>query len=429
MAGYAGEPDAAQRLIEASIAIYESEGDTHAAARVVGKLARAVGFTGHRDEALVRLEHAFEVVSGDEPDEDLAMLAAILSRLYWFSGDLERAAARAELALDIAESQGFPEPLAYGLRAKGAVSFSRGHQEEAFALVKHALEVALEHDLADHASTCYFVLSDGCFRRDRYADALAYLDESLALARKLGSRPSEWAVLAERTYPLFMTGRWDDVLATTDDFTQEQVDSGGVVLSVLQSGVYVHLERGELDEARRIFSLFSRLESSTDVQDRCTYLAATAALRRAEGRFDEALAAGVATIETASTLGASFQGVKHGVVDALEAALALGDSARAQELLAFVDGLSPGTRSPYLEAHAQRFRARLSRDASGLETAAGLFRALELPFWLGVTLLEHAELTASKTSLAEARDIFERLGATVWLGRATAPEHQSQVPA
>jgi class 3 adenylate cyclase/tetratricopeptide (TPR) repeat protein len=431
MAGNAGDPDTAQRLIEESIAIYEAEGDTHAAARVACKLARAVGFTGRRDEALARLEHAFEVISNDAPDEDLAMLAATLSRSYWFSGDLERAAARAELALDIAEAQGFPEPLAFALRAKGAVSFSRGHPEEAFALVKHALEVALEHDLSDHASTCYFLLSDRCFRRDRYADALAYLDESLALARKMGSRPFEWAVLAERTYPLFMAGRWDDVLATTDKFTQEQVDSGGVVLSVLQSGVYVHVQRGELDEARRIFSLFSRLESSTDVQDRCTYLAATAALRLAEGRFEEALSAGSATIETAPTLGANFQGVKHGVVDALEAALALGDSAKAQQLLAFVDALSPGTRPPYLEAHAHRFRARMTRDAAGLDVAARLFRELEIPFWHGATLLEHAELTASETSLAEAREIFERLGATLWLDRASAPApgRQSQIPA
>ena len=74
--------------------------------------------------------------------------------------------------------------------------------------------------------------------------------------------------------PFFMSGRWDDVLATADEFTQEQVDAGGVVLGVLQSGVYVHVERGELDEARRILSLFSRLPDSTDVQDRSTYLAA-----------------------------------------------------------------------------------------------------------------------------------------------------------
>src|SRR5436190_859307 len=298
MAGYAGDPDTAQRLIEESIAIYEAEGDTHAAARAAYKLARAIGFTSRREDALAQVEHAFEVISGDEPDEDLAMLAAMLSRTYWFNGDLERAAARAELALDIAAAQRLPEPLSLALRAKGAVASSRGHAEEALAFVKQSLEVALEHDLIDDASTCYFLLSDRCFRRDRYAEALGYLDESLALVSKMGSRPIEWAVRAERTYALFMAGRWDEVLATTDDFTQEQADSGGVVLSVVQAGVYVNVERGELDEARRIFSLFAHLESSTDMQDQSTYLAATAALRRAEGRLREALAAGVATLGT-----------------------------------------------------------------------------------------------------------------------------------
>ena len=36
MAGYAGDPDTAAQLIEQSIAIYEAEGDTHAAARASG---------------------------------------------------------------------------------------------------------------------------------------------------------------------------------------------------------------------------------------------------------------------------------------------------------------------------------------------------------------------------------------------------------
>ncbi|HEX6662081.1 MAG TPA: AAA family ATPase, partial [Gaiellaceae bacterium] len=431
MAGYAGDPDTAQKLIEKAIAIYEAEGDTHAAARATFKLQRAVGFTGRRDEGLARLEHAFDVIAGDEPDEDLAMLAAMLSRTYWFSGDLERAAARAELALDIAEAQRLPEPLSLALRSKAAVSYSRGHPQESDALVKHALEIALEHDLAEGAATCYFLLSDRCFRRDRYAEALGYLDESLALAKKMGSRPWEWSVLAERTYPLFMLGSWDEVLATADDFTQEQVDAGGVVLSVLQTGVYVHIERGELDEARRIFSLFSRLESSTDLQDRSTYLAATAALRLAEGRFEEALSAGVATLDTVPTLGAEFQGVKHGIVDALEAALAVGDSDRARELMAFIDGLTPGARPRFLEAQAHRFRARIARDAAGLEAAVRIFREIETPLWLGATLLEHAEVTGSETSRAEAREIFERLGASPWLERAGAgaPRVQSQVSA
>ena len=41
-----------------------------------------------------------------------------------------------------------------------------------------------------------------------------------------------------------------------------------------------------------------------------------------------------------------------------------------------------------------------------------------IAFWIAVTLLEHAELTGSETSRAEARATFEQLGATPWLQRA-----------
>jgi hypothetical protein len=73
----------------------------------------------------------------------------------------------------------------------------------------------------------------------------------------------------------------------------------------------------------------------------------------------------------------------------------------------------------------------MARDGAGLELAARLFRELEIPFSLGVTLLEHAEVTGSETSRLEAREIFERLGASPWLERASAiaPQDQSQVPA
>src|SRR5204862_3702899 len=97
-----------------------------------------------------------------------------------------------EAALDIAEAYGYPEPLVIALRSKAAVAFSRGHAEEAGALNKHALELALAHDLTQPASTSYFILSDAEFRRDRYAIALDYLRDSLALSRKRGNRPFEW---------------------------------------------------------------------------------------------------------------------------------------------------------------------------------------------------------------------------------------------
>jgi hypothetical protein len=245
----------------------------------------------------------------------------------------------------------------------------------------------------------------------------------------MGHRPYEWAALAERTYPLFMLGRWNEVLQTADEFTQEQVDSGGVVLSVLQAGVETHVNRGELDEARRIYAMFARLEQSSDVQDQSTYAAATAALRLAEGRFDDALQAGLATLESARVLGATFQGVKTGVAVALDAAQALGALARVDELLAFIDGLPPGSRPLFLVAHAHRVRGRIAGDAGRIDTAIRSFRELDIPLALGISLLDHAELTGSEASLAEARDLFEQLGARPWLERAAAAAPSQQIPA
>ena len=422
MAARAGDPDSARRLLEASIELHEQQGDTHAAARAMSRLGVIDSFTGRRDEALARMERAFAVISGDEPDEDIAFLAARLALMYWFSGDLERAAERAELALDISESHWYPEALANALRGKAAVAESRGHAQEAEALQKQSLVISLAHGLAEDASTAYFILSDQCFRRDAYLDALGYLDEALALSRKRGHRPYEWAVLAETTYAISMLGRWDEALSIGREFTQEQIDAGGVVLSLLQSGVDVHIQRGELDEARRIFSMFSRLDGSSDVQDRAIFLASRTALHRAEGRLREALSDGEATIETARTLGIAFQAVKWGIVESLEAALALGESEKVEELLTTIESIPPGSRPPYLDAQARRFRARLAGDAAGFRAAAARFRELGVPFWLGVTLLEARE----EPGLTEAREIFERLGAAPWLERVLAAAAQLQ---
>ncbi len=91
LARYAARPEDSLRLLGESIALYEDEGDTHAAARVSCRLAEVESNSGRLDQALERLERAFAVISGDEPDADLALLAARLAHGYAFAGDLERA--------------------------------------------------------------------------------------------------------------------------------------------------------------------------------------------------------------------------------------------------------------------------------------------------------------------------------------------------
>ena len=425
MAFRAADPDEAQALLEQSIALNEAAGETHAAARAAGLLGYVISFTGRRAEGVTQMERAFEVIKDDPPDEAFAVLTARLGLNYWFLGNLDRSAERAELALDVAETQGYPHPLVLALRGKAAVVFSRGHVEEAAALAKRALELALEHDLSQEAATSYFIASDSEFRHDRYESALALLRDSLALARRLGSRPYEWATLAEMSYPLCMLGRWDEALGMLEEPTEEQTRSGGVLLSLLQSALEIHVARGDLEQAHRVYSLFDHLEGSTDQQDRSSRLAARASLRRAEGRFADAIADAEAAIDAASTLGYGQQGFKQAVTVALEAALALGDEAKARELIASLEEAPPGRRAPFLEAQAQRFRARLDGELGGFEAAERLFRDHELPFWLAVTRLEHGEALAAdgrseeaEPLLAQARETFDRLAATPWLERA-----------
>jgi hypothetical protein len=106
------------------------------------------------------------------------------------------------------------------------------------------------------------------------------------------------------------------------------------------------------------------------------------------------------------------------VVEELEASFALGDGARVEQLIEMIGGLRPGERPPLLEAHAHRFRSKLTGEDAGFRAAAAQFRELELSFWLAVTLLEHGEAVGDEALVAEAREIFRRLAATPWLERA-----------
>ncbi len=277
--------------------------------------------------------------------------------------------------------------------------------------------------MLDEATTCFFWLSDKCFQRDEYAEAIGYLDKALALTRKRGDRPGEWSVLAELTYPQVMLGRWDEAQEVVEGFSPDQIDAGGLLLSMLQSGVEIRIGRGELDEARETLSLFARLESSTDMQELSGYLACRAALRRAEGALSEALADGRAAVEAGRTsFGMAAQSSKLGIVEAIEAAFGLEESAKIEELLTSIETIPAGSRPPYLDAHAERFRARLSEDGVGYKAAAAGFRELGIPFWLAATLLEQGE----EKGLAEAREIFEQLGATPWIERVDVAIAQAQ---
>ena len=147
------------------------------------------------------------------------------------------------------------------------------------------------------------------------------------------------------------------------------------------------------------------------------------------GRIREALAEAEEAIKVAVEFGGvGHQAVKAGFRAACDFAFALGDTAKMDELLAFVDRLGPGERPPYLHAQATRFHARLG-DTEAIEPlfieAEESFAELGMPFWLAIVRFEHAEWLSTNGRQAEATPMmtlatqeFERLEARPWLDRA-----------
>jgi class 3 adenylate cyclase/tetratricopeptide (TPR) repeat protein len=439
MAWMRARREAAAAHLGEAIALFESHGRARRAARVSARLAEVDWVAGHLERGLERIEAAFQVLVAEDHDEDLATLAAELGRLHFFEGQLDLAAARVEVALTIAESLWLPEVLSQALNTKGVVAQFRGRFEEAAALLTHALKLALENDLPSAAVRAYNNLSDGLARRDRYEEALEYDRQGLALARRVGNRIWEWRLMGDSTSALSMTGRWTEALHQLANMPEEGTAAG---YGLLPSLAEVQVNRGSLTDARELLSLLARFETSADLQERAEYGAAKAILLQAEARHDDALAAGETAFNAREVLGVGNQAVKSGLVWAAEAALALGNLGKVDELLAVIEQLPPGQRPPLLEAQSTRLRARVAgirgdREVleAGFTAAARMLRELGIPFWLAVSLLEHGEwliadarAESAEPLLAEARQIFERLGARPWVERLAACQMDLQVP-
>ena len=420
----AADFETAERLLTQGISIYQAEGETHAAAQVSSRLALVVRWQGRFDDALAMLEEAYDVLKDDEPDEDLGLLMQRLGGAYTFAGDFNRAREQLERAADVGEALGSASILAATFNARGILAAYTGRQQERLAMLRQAREIALEHDL-ESLGSIYFNLSDAEFFRDQYEDALGYLEQALALARRRGTRLGEWATLAEMTWPLLMLGRWDEALERAGQIPEDRLQDT-TTLSLLESVALIGIARGDPSEARRILGLYP--ETSTDVQERSSVLAARASVLRAEGRPEEALAAALECLDAqAGGSEAAVFSAQHGKQSfqlAVEILIELGRRDEAAGWIARYDSVPQGVRPPFVEAQTHRLRALLDGDAAGLATAAAAFDDLRIPFWAAVSRLERAELLEAgeerEQLLAAAGVEFERLAAKPWLDRVAA---------
>ena len=428
----AGDSDGTIERFERAASLFEEAGLSHPAARVSAKLGVVMWHRGRLAEAVDRMERSYEVLASEEPDEDFAALTAELARLDFFTGRIELAFERIEVAIDIAEGLWLPEVLAEALNTKGLILYSaKNRRREGYALLRYALEIAVENDLPSSMHRAMFNLADLTAQADRYQEARDYVDQGLALNRRLGNRSNEWLFLGQ-VYPHFALGEWDELLALVGQLPIEKVGehrpaAGGLLLCAPQ----VHIHRGDLDDAETMFATFPSVEASADVQEIATYATGRALIDHARGHDAEALASARRSLALLDDTGPAAEQAKEAFVVGIEAAFSLDDLTAIDELLGMIEAYRPGNQPQFLQAHVMRFRARLGdRRADEVDVGAlfkgavGLFREIAVPFYMAVTLLEHGEwlVRADRADeatplLDEAREVFERLRAKPWLER------------
>jgi hypothetical protein len=245
-------------------------------------------------------------------------------------------------------------------------------------------------------------------------------------ARRTGNRYWEWSLLGY-AYPFFAIGEWDEALEREQGLPDEEWEQVRIAFfSLLTASAPISVHRGLAQQAKATAQKLFEAVGTADVQEQTIVAYARALFAFADGRYEDALVGAEDAVVVGEPMGIAFEAVRESMVILGEAALALGDTARLDALVAQIESLPPGSRPQFLEAHAIRFRARSAEGADAdrlFRRAVASFRELEFPFYLAVTLLEHAEFLSGPEAeplLSEAGVIFERLGAAPWLERVQA---------
>jgi predicted ATPase/DNA-binding SARP family transcriptional activator len=398
------------------------------------RLTAALSSSWYARDQLVEGRRWFESVlaRSHPPSRELAVVAAELGRLHVFLGELDAAAGHLEHALELAETLELPEVLSEALNTKGIVLEGVGRHDEALATLERALSVAREHDLTNKPLLRTLInLSHLMHAGDRLVEARAIDLDALELSRTLGSHAGEQRCLGHLLEGYVLLGDWDAALAVADEI--EQTSLAGRLGDSLTGGLpWLHVQRGDIDGARRALEAHGHLAGADEVQARASYAVAEAVVLRAEGRPREALAAAVRALTARDAFGPRHPIAKLAFVEAVEAAFALDDLAEAADMLGEFEAMPPLDRAPFVEAHCARFAARLAARRGEVDAvepalirAIALFRELSMPFYVAIALLEHGEwlgaqarLDEAEPLLTEARETFERLSAIPWLERA-----------
>lgn len=422
-----GETARARALLDELVATCA---DTEYRAEALRLLAALAGDEGDGSTARARIEEARALAVGDE------LAAAICLDAVWIEGGLGGSLAPAEAALEHATRTRNPQLRAEALTALGYASFShgRGLRRELFEEAI-ALEQTFEHiDAAKRPTTRYGLVAkwagdmtlSRCLLEEAAARAVEQEDASATV------------VLYYLAWLHLIAAEWSEALDRAEQAREIAVDAGragdAAAAQVTQAIVAGHL--GRIDDGRQLLTASAAIarDSTTGLGQAYAVLWAWAAalLDLADGDAAAAASQLKPQLDTLRRRGLDEPGYHPWLPTCLDALLDAGRLDDADDLLTWFESHARRLERRWALAVAEHFRGRLAATSGDLATAvAHLERALELhdgngrPYERARSLLLLGELHRRNKQKAGAREVLEaaaaeleRLGATLWAGRA-----------
>jgi class 3 adenylate cyclase/tetratricopeptide (TPR) repeat protein len=412
-------PDAHAHFVRA-IELAEVDGDARGAARLRSRLGPVLWNEDLIPQAFDALKRAVEVLSAGDEDADLAYAIAELSRYMALAGRHDEAMPLIERSLELAEALDLPDTFANGLITRGLVLNWQGRTREARLLTQHGLDVALANDLNSVALRAFNNLTIDYAMHGDALGAHELIERMLELATRVGDRQQELRAHGSISWSCFYLGDWNRAEAEAAFSTEPHSSALAPI----------RLARGDVAKVREEWEkeLAGRPQGWDDqTQARAAAAAYDADILLAEGKPAEALGRAKDSLAEAVTMGLRY--FSETINTAAVAAAQLGGEAKLLELLALVEEMPTGHRTPELNLVGALIRARLAalrgEDADlDFRGAEEIIRKLDFPFHVARTLVERGEWLVSAGKYAEAELLLEEaerlltpLRATVWLER------------
>jgi DNA-binding CsgD family transcriptional regulator len=231
-------------------------------------------------------------------------------------------------------------------------------------------------------------------------------------------------------------GQWElaEQYAEQSAAVLEEVEAHGPMALVFEKRALVDAHRGRIERARlTIAALIDEFDRMGQTYWAMLSLSTSAFVEFAAGDHEAVDRALGRMRRHAESLG--VKDILHDRSEPyhIESVLALGETDRARDILLRLEERGRGLPRLWIEATLPRARALVQAAEGDLPAALASFEELDveaasrLPFEFGWTLLVHGRLLrrakqkrVAAQMLGRAREVFERLGAPLWISQAQA---------